>query len=196
MSAAPKTRLTPEQYLAIERKASLRSEFCDGRMTHMPVTNVWHAQTKVNLIGEIGIRLKGGPWHTLSTDMRVKVPRTGLYTYPDIVIVDEQVMLEDAARDTLLNPQVIIEILSDSTEAHDRGKKFRHYRQIESLQEYVLVAHDEPVIDRFVRRAVGVWNLTSVEGLDREFAFATVPVRVPLADIYAGVAFPADGTPQ
>jgi Uma2 family endonuclease len=193
MSAAPKVRLTPEQYLAIERKAERRSEYCDGRMTLMPATNFRHAQIKANLVGEVGMRLKGGLWHTLSTTMRVKVQRTGLYTYPDIVIVHDGAELEDDEQDTLLNPQVIIEVLSDSTEKYDRGKKARHYQQIASLREYVLVAQDEPAIERFVRQPDESWAKTFVEGLDREFAFATVPVGVPLADVYAGVAFPAAG---
>jgi Uma2 family endonuclease len=193
MSAAPQARLTPEQYLAIERKAERRSEYCDGRMTLMPVTNFRHAQIKANLVAEVGMRLKGGPWHTLSTTMRVKVQRTGLYTYPDVVLVHDGAELEDDEQDTLLNPQVIIEVLSDSTEKYDRGKKARHYQQIASLREYVLVAQDEPVIERFVRQPDESWAKTFVEGLDREFAFATVPVRVPLADVYAGVTFPGAG---
>ncbi len=190
MSAVPKPRLTPEQYLAIERKAEFKSEYYDGEMFAMAGASEPHNRVKDNLIIEIGYRLKGSGCHSYSSDMRVKVSRTGLYTYPDIVIVCGEPELEDEAFDTLLNPQVVIEVLSDSTANYDRGKKYRHYKQIAAFQEYVLVSQDEPVVQRFVRQPDGSWNETTVEGLDGEFAFASVPVRVPLRDIYAGVAFP------
>jgi Uma2 family endonuclease len=196
MSAVPKPRLTPEQYLAIERKAAFRSEYYNGEMFAMAGVSKEHSRVKDNLIVLIGSRLWGGSCRTHSSDMRVKVSRTGLYTYPDIVITCGEERYEDDVVDTLLNPQVVIEVLSDSTEKYDRGKKFRHYQQIDSFREYVLVSQDEPVVERFVRQADGSWATTFVEGLDREFAFATVPVRVPLADIYAGVTFPADCAPR
>lgn len=189
MSAVPKTRLTPEQYLAIERKAEFKSEFLNGEMFAMAGVSREHSRIKENLIIEIGTRLKGSRCRTHSSDMRVKVSRTGLYTYPDIVIVCGEENYEDVEVDTLLNPQVIIEVLSESTENYVRGKKFRHYQQIESFREYVLVEQDEPVIDRLIRQPDGSWANTFVEGLDREFAFATVPVQIPMADIYAGVTF-------
>jgi Uma2 family endonuclease len=192
MTAVPKTRLTPEQYLAIERKAGFKSEYYNGEMFAMAGVSREHIRIKDNLVGELYARLKGGPCRTHSSDMRVKVSATGLYTYPDIVIVCGEEQYEDADVDTLLNPQIIIEVLSESTANYDRGKKFRHYKQIESFREYVLVAQDEPVIERFVRQPDGIWGNLSVEGLDREFAFATVPVRVRLADVYAGVTFPAE----
>jgi Uma2 family endonuclease len=196
MSAVPKTRLTPEQYLAIERKAEFRSEYYRGEMFAMAGASLEHNRIKENLIIEIGARLKGGPCQSFSSDMRVKVSATGLYTYPDIVIVCGEPELEDAELDTLLNPQIIIEVLSESTAEYNRGKKFRQYRQIESFQEYILVAQDEPLIERSVRQPDGSWKQTFIEGLERDFTFATVPVQVPLADVYAGVVFPAPGNPQ
>jgi Uma2 family endonuclease len=196
MSAVPTTRLTPEQYLAIERKAEYKSEYYNGEMFAMAGVSKEHSRVKENLIGELYARLKGGHCRTHSSDMRVKVSPTGLYTYPDVIIVCGEEHFEDAEVDTLLNPQVIIEILSDSTEKYDRGKKFRHYKQIESFREYILVAQDEPVVERSVRQSDGAWTTTTFEGLEAELALATVPVRVPLADVYAGVTFPTDSTPQ
>src|SRR4051812_334128 len=193
MSAAPKSRLTSEQYLAIERKAEFKSEYYNGEMFAMAGVSRAHSRAKENLIIEIGSRLKGTHCRSHSSDMRVKVSRTGLYTYPDIVITCGDEQYEDAEVDTLLNPQVVIEVLSPSTANYDRGKKFRHYQQIDSFREYVLVSQDEPVVERFVRQSDGSWATTFVEGLEREFAFATVAVRVPLADVYAGVTFPAAG---
>jgi Uma2 family endonuclease len=122
--------------------------------------------------------------------MRVKVSATGLYTYPDVLIVCGQPEFEGELRDTLLDPKVIIEVLSDSTEKYDRGVRFRHYQQIPAFQEYVLVSQDEPVCERFVRQVDGSWSLAAVVGLTAEFAFATVPVRIPLAAIYAGITLP------
>jgi Uma2 family endonuclease len=191
VSAIPKTRLTAEQYLSIERKAAFKSEFYDGEMFAMAGASLEHNRVKENLVIEVGARLKGSGCHSYSSDMRVKVSRTGLYTYPDIVIVCGKPEVEDAELDTLLNPQVIIEVLSESTENYVRTKKFRHYKQIESLREYVLVEQDEPVFEQYVRQADGSWTRTDIEGLDRDFAFATVTVSVPLADVYAGVTFPA-----
>src|SRR5947209_3829955 len=135
MSAAPKPRLTPEQYLAVERKATFKSEFYNGEMFAMAGVSRAHSRVKENLVGELYARLKGGPCRSHSSDMRVKVSRTGLYTYPDIVITCGEEQYEDAHVDTLLNPQVIIEVLSESTEKYDRTKKFRQYQQIASFRE-------------------------------------------------------------
>jgi Uma2 family endonuclease len=189
MSAVPKARLTPEQYLAIERKAEFKSEFYNGEMFAMAGASEPHNRIKDNLVGELYIRLKGSGCHSYSSDMRVKVSATGLYTYPDVVIVCSKPQLEDAELDTLLNPQIIIEVQSESTASYVGGKKFRQYQQIETFREYVLVAQDEPVVERFVRQPDKTWVHSFVEGLDREFDFATVPVRIPLANIYAGVEF-------
>ncbi|MFL5328784.1 MAG: Uma2 family endonuclease [Gemmataceae bacterium] len=192
MSVAPKRRLTPQEYLAIERQAEFRSEFYNGEMFAMAGASMEHNRVKQNLIIELGNRLRGTGCESFSSDMRVNVPSTGLYTYPDIVIVCGTPELEDQHGDTLLNPQVIIEVLSPSTANYDRGKKLRHYKQVASLQEYVLVAQDEPAIDRYVRKPNGEWTQDSVEGIEQEFAFATVSAKIPLKDIYAGVSFPPE----
>ncbi len=125
--------------------------------------------------------------------MRVKVEATGLYTYPDIAIVCDEPRFEDAVFDTLLNPRVLVEVLSDSTEKYDRGAKFGHYRQIPSLQEYVLVAQDQPLVERYVRQPDGSWLLTVFEGLSQTFAFTSVPARIALADIYRGITLAEKG---
>jgi Uma2 family endonuclease len=190
MTAVPRKRLTPAEYLAIERKAEVKSEYLNGEMFAMAGASPAHNAVKDNLIGELHARLKGGPCRTYSSDQRVKVSATGLYTYPDIVIVCGAPEFDDADRDTLLNPRVIIEVLSDSTEGYDRGAKFRHYHRIASFQEYVLVSQDEPAVERLVRQPGGDWLSTTITGLDGELALATVPATVALADVYAGVTFP------
>jgi len=190
MSTAMKRLLTPQEYLVKERAAEFRSEFLRGEMFAMAGTSWEHTLVKDNLAGELRNQLKGGPCRALTSDMRVKVDATGLYTYPDIVIVCEEPQFEDKEFDTLLNPRCIVEVLSDSTEGYDRGAKFGHYRQVASLQEYVLVAQDRPLIERYLRQQDDSWVLTVVNDLAKSFAFASVKAEVPLAEIYSGVEFP------
>ena len=189
MSALPKVRLTEAEYLDIERKAEFKSEFFRGEMFAMAVASREHNYVKENLVGELYARLKGTPCRSLSGDQRVKVSATGLYTYPDVVIVCGKAEYDSIDRDALINPVVIIEILSPSTEKYDRGAKFRQYQQLGSVKEYVLVSQEVPVCESFVRQADGTWNLTTVTDLKADFEFSTVKVRIPMADIYNGVDF-------
>ncbi len=190
MSAVPKRKLSPAEYLAIEKKAEFKSEFFNGEMFAMAGASRPHNRVKDNLIIRIGSQLLSGPCQTFSSDQRVLVDRTGLYTYPDLLIVCGEVESMEDDEDTITNPRVIVEVLSPSTERYDRGAKFRNYQQVPSLTEYVLVAQDEAVVERFVRQADGTWGYTSFVGLEAVLAFSSVPVQVPLADLYAGVEFP------
>ena len=190
MSTAPTRRLSPQEYLAQERRADFKSEYLRGEVFAMAGASYEHTLVKDNLARKAGNQLENGPCRVLTSDMRVKVNATGLYTYPDIAVVCEEPQFEDKQFDTLLNPRTLVEVLSDSTEKYDRGAKFRHYRQIPSLQEYVLVAQDRPLVERYVRQADGSWLVTEFDDLSQTFAFASIPVRVPLAEIYSGVKFP------
>ena len=190
MSAAPKPKLTASEYLEIERHAKFKSEFFKGEIFAMARVSREHNMIKENLVGEVGARLKGGPCQTYSSDQRVFVEATGLYTYPDIIILCSPGTYDPADRDTLTNPTAIIEVLSPSTEKYDRGAKFRNYQRIPSLIEYVLVAQDEAVCERFVRQADGSWALVSFVELSATLTFTSVPVHIPLTDVYSGVTFP------
>jgi Uma2 family endonuclease len=119
--------------------------------------------------------------------MRVKVPATGLYTYPDIAALCETPQLEDADLDTLLNPSVIVEVLSPSTEAYDRGAKFAHYQTIDSLQEYVLVAQDTPRIEIYRRQASGDWLYSVAETPEATVRLDVIDCELALAAVYEGV---------
>jgi Uma2 family endonuclease len=196
MSAVAKRKLTPAEYLAIERAAPFKSEFFNGEMFAMAGATPAHNTVKENLIGEIYGRLKGGPCRSYSSDQRVKVEPSGLYTYPDIVIVCGKPEFDPLDSDTLVNPQIIIEVLSPSTERYDRGAKFRHYQQCPSIQEVVLVAQDRIQVDRFVRQADGNWLLTVFADRAAQFSLTTVPVSFPVADIYARVDMPTESTFQ
>ena len=192
MSGVPKTLLTPQEYLARERKAEFKSEFYRGEMFAMAGASWKHNVIALNIAGESRQQLKVGPCQVAASDLRVKVDETGLYTYPDVVVVCDEPRFEDKMFDTLLNPRVLMEVLSDSTEKYDRGGKFKHYRQVPSLQEYILIAQDEPLVERHVRQPNGDWLMTEFRGLDQTLAFISVPVKIALADIYRGVEFPKD----
>lgn len=191
MSAVPKRKLTAAEYLAIEKRAAFKSEFCRGEMFAMAGASRAHNEVKDALIAALRAAFRGGPCRTYSSDQRVLVDATGLYTYPDIVLLCGPAETDPNDPDTLTNPTAVIEVLSPTTERYDRGATFRNYQRVPSLREYVLVAQDEPVIDRFVRQADGSWGLVSFVGLDATLALTSAPARVPLADVYAGVEFPA-----
>ena len=190
MSTVPQRLLSPQEYLALERQADVRSEYHRGEIFAMAGASWEHTLIKDNLAREAGNQLKSGPCRVLTSDLRVKVNATGLYTYPDVVIVCDEPQFEDKVMDTLLNPRVVVEVLSDSTEKYDRGVKFAHYRQLAPIQEYVLVAQDRPLVERYVRQAEDAWVLTAFSAMTQTFAFGTVPVRIALVDIYRGVEFP------
>lgn len=196
MSAVPKPRkLTVEEYFALDEAAERKSEFYDGEMFLMAGASREHNILSRNLTGELFARLKGSPCQVFVSDLRVKVTHTGLYTYPDLLIVCGTPEYAAENRNTLTNPKIVIEVLSDSTERYDRTTKFRHYKQLPSVQEYVLVSQDEPLIERFHRQDDGTWAQAEFVGLEAELALVTVPVRIPLAEVYEGVEFPAPPPP-
>lgn len=192
MSAVPKPRkLTAAEYLVIERAADRKSEFVDGVMYAMAGASPAHNDIKENLSGELFTRLRGSGCRTSSSDQRVRAGTAGGYYYPDLVITCGERRYDPDDANTLVNPTVIIEVLSPGTASYDRGGKFEEYQRIASLREYVVVAQDEPRAERWVREAGGAWRPEApAVGLDAALTLAAVGVSVPLADIYAGVTFP------
>ena len=190
MSTAQKPTLSPEQYLDRERTANYRSEYYRGEMFAMAGASWEHTLIKDNLARETGNQLKYGPCRVVTSDLRVKVSVTGLYTYPDMTIVCDEPQFEDGVMDTLLNPRIIVEVLSESTEKYDRGTKFGHYRQISSVNEYLLVAQDRQLVEQFVRQADNAWVLKIFDQSNSIFKFASINVQVALDEIYRGVEFP------
>jgi Uma2 family endonuclease len=189
MSAQPLPRLTAEEYLATERAAEIRSEYYDGVMYAMAGGSFPHSVIIGNLFGELRSALRKRGCFVVSNDLRLRVSPARVYTYPDIIAGCDPPRFADDQKDTLLNPALVIEVLSPSTEAHDRGYKFVQYRQLESLREYVLVSQSEPRIERFERQADGRWVLSEHVGMDAVCRFESVGCDVPLADIYENVAF-------
>ena len=183
-------RLTESDYLEIERKADFKSEFFDGEMFAMSGGTRWHSIICSNVGREIGNLLKGTGCVVFESNMRLKVEATGLYTYPDVTVACEEQRFVDDEIDTLLNPAVIVEVLSDSTEKYDRGEKFRHYQQINSLQEYLLVSQNSPRVELFKREPNSTWRLHQAEGLNATISSPTLIVTLKLSEIYANVQFP------
>lgn len=161
MTAEPaeKRSWTPEEYLAWERLQPGKHEYFQGAVSAMARVTLEHSLVLVGIASELGNALREGPCQVLLSNMRIKVRATGLYTYPDALVVCGKADLEDDARDTLLNPTVLVEVLSDSSEAYDRGKKFEQYRSIPSFTEYLLVAQDQVLIEHFSRQADDSWVL-------------------------------------
>lgn len=190
MSSVLKPLLTPQEYLTRERKAEFRSEYYRGEMFAMAGASYHHNRIQQNVARHTENQLDGGPCEVLAADMRVKVNASGLYTYPDIIVLCDKPQFEDGVLDTLLNPRVLMEVLSESTEKYDRGEKFKHYRQLPSLQEYVLIAQEEALVERHVRQPDDTWLPTEFRGLPTTLEFASILVRIALTDIYRGVEFP------
>jgi len=189
MSAHAQPSLSPEEYLEIERAAEFRSEYYNGCMYAMSGASYNHVLITLNLGGELRAALKNKPCTAGATDLRVRVSPRGLYTYPDIVVICGEPKFE---KDTLLNPTLVLEILSPSTEAYDRGFKSQQYRKIESLHEYALVSQTEPRLEVFRRQPTGGWLLSEFTGLDAVCCFDSLNCEIPLAEIYAKITFPSD----
>ena len=189
MPTQPKTFLTPEQYLEIERKAEHKSEYYQGEMFAMAGATFAHNLVVGNTVRELGQQLLDSPCVVVSNDLRVRVASSDLYTYPDVVVVCGPPDLQDGHFDTLLNPAVLVEVLSPSTEAYDRGRKFERYQSIESLREYVLIALDRVHADLFTRQADGRWLLSSARSLEDSLTLESLNCHLSLAAIYRKVEF-------
>src|ERR1019366_4212955 len=195
MSTLSKSYLTPEQYLEIERKAEFKSEYFQGEMFAMSGARYAHIKIVANGMRELGQHLRQGHCEPLSNDMRVRVTPVGLYTYPDVVVVCGEPQFLDDTFDTLLNPTVLVEILSQSTEAYDRDKKFELYRSLESLAEYVMISSLRVRVERFTRQPDGTWNYDEKTSLEDTIDLKSVDCHLRLADLYKRVAF-AQPPPQ
>jgi Uma2 family endonuclease len=196
MSAVPKHLLTPQEYLALERRAETKSEYLRGEMFAMAGASRQHNLIATNVAAEFRQQLRERPCEVYQADMRVKISSTGLYTYPDVTVVCGEPQFEDAEVDTLLNPTVLVEVLSSSTADYDRGGKATHYRSLPSLEEYVLISQDQALIEHYARQGPDQWLLTEKHSLDDTLVLASINCRLPLAEIYLKVRFPAADEPS
>lgn len=189
MSTHSKAFVTPEQYLEIERDAEYKSEYFDGEMFAMAGGTEPHNLIASHINRDLDQQTRRRPCLVYTSDMQVRASSTGLYTYPDASVVCGEPKFLDEGRRTLLNPNVIVEVLSPSTEAYNRGRKFEHYKTIESLAEYLLVASDRMHADLFTRQPDGRWILSSADKPNDAIELASIGCRLILADIYEKVNF-------
>jgi Uma2 family endonuclease len=181
---------TPEEYLTLERQASNKSEYIAGQIVAMSGASRAHSLITGNLLRVLSSQLLERPCEAHASALRVQVSARAMYTYPDIVVVCGDAQFEDAAVDTLLNPTLIVEVLSPSTEAYDRGAKFGYYRQAPSLREYVLIAQDRMLVEQYVRADAG-WLLTETSDPAARVEFPAIGCAAPLSEIYRKVALTA-----
>jgi Uma2 family endonuclease len=184
MSSLPSYYLSPEEYLAVERRAKYKSEYVDGVMYAMAGGSERHNLIAGNLITELNIQLRAAPCRVYPSDLKVRVPNSKRFFYPDVSVVCGETQFADDERDVVLNPVLVVEVLSESTAAFDRGKKFQSYQQIESLQEYLLVSQDEFVVEHYLRQEDGHWLYTKVSGLDDAITLPNMKCQLSLKDIY------------
>jgi Uma2 family endonuclease len=187
----PNRRLSPEEYLALERRSEVKHEFLDGEIFAMTGASLQHNRIVRNVGGLLYSQLRGRPCESFTGDLRLRVDATGLYTYPDIVVVCGEPRLvalaADTELDTLLNPTLIVEVLSPSTEAYDRGKKFAHYRTIESLAEVVFISQEQVEVERYSRQPEGGWLLLEANRLEDRLPLPAIGCELPLAAVYERV---------
>lgn len=185
----PRRRFTPEEYLALERGSSERSEFVEGEIFAMAGGSLEHDTIASNVGGLLHFRLRGTECQVVTSNMKVRTRSSGLFSYPDVAVFCGPPRFHDDGRDVLTNPKVIFEVLSPSTEEFDRGKKRILYQSIESLVEYVLIAQDSPQVERWVRHEGEQWLVSSLHGLDARLSLDSLGVELELADVYERVSF-------
>lgn len=188
MAANPITKISPEEYLALDRAAEVRSEYFDGEIVAMAGGSARHSALQINLAAEVQVAFRGTPCRAFSADLRVMIPGR-VYVYPDLSVVCGKPLFADERQDILLNPKVIFEILSPSTEAYDRGVKFRHYREIESLTDYILVSQDEIRIEQYTRAEANTWTLHDYQLATDVLTIAAINLSLPISAIYNRVDF-------
>lgn len=185
-SVAAQTYLTPEEYLAFERKATTKHEYVNGQVVAMSGASFAHNFITANIAIHLGIQLMNGECRVATSDMRVKVTEIDSYFYPDVVVVCGEPIPEDNIFDTLLNPTVMVEVLSPSTETYDRGEKFEFYQQIASLKDYILISQDKVHIEHYCRQGAE-WIQTEFQGLEEVLPLLSIGCELRLQDVYRRV---------
>ncbi len=193
ISAFP-TYLNPEEYITLERKAkpdayTVRNEYIQGKIIHKSGASFTHNLIKGNIFVQLHNRLIENSCVVFANEMRIGIPSAKSYFYPDVGVVCDEPRFEDNVFDTLLNPIVIVEVLSPSTEGYDRGEKFSCYRQLDSLKEYILVSQDSVNVERFLRKRDD-WSYTFFQELEQQLPLTSLQCELPLLEIYARVTFP------
>jgi Uma2 family endonuclease len=189
MAALTRTKkYTPEEYLALEEKAEFRSEYDNGEIVAMSGGSLNHARIIGNINRSFGVKLNSH-CESVTTDVKVQVESYRKFYYPDVLVICDKPAFFQKRNDTIVNPVLIVEVLSDSTEAKDRGEKMLAYRTLESLQEYVLVSQNRPVVEQYSKNADGNWIHKATIGLKSFVKFDSVEIEISLEEIYQRVEF-------
>lgn len=183
---ALRTGVTEEEYLAFERSSAEKHEYADGEVFAMSGGTAEHSAVTLNLLAELRTAIQGGGCRAFESNMRVHVPATGRYVYPDGSIACGRLEFKDDSRDTLLNPRVVLEVLSDSTEAYDRGDKFAGYRTIPSVAEYVIASQTQPRIEVFTRQPDESWTLR-IFGRGEKVQLGSLGCAIEVDQVYRDV---------
>lgn len=191
MSTAPKPRFSPEEYLEIERKAEFRSEYVDGEMFALSGASFAHTVITGNVVTGLRSRLRGKGCTVHPVDLRVRATPTGLFCYPDVVVVCGEPRFVDGEKDTLTNPVLLVEVLSPSTADWDRGGKFVRYRRLASLREVLFVAQDAVHVEQFTRQDQGLWLLAEHEESGSVLKLNSLGIELPVAEVYEDVPLTA-----
>jgi Uma2 family endonuclease len=191
---AEKRRYTIEEYLELEFNAEERHEYHDGEILAMAGTSYEHSLIVANLIAAVHGMLKGKPCRILESNLRVRIPHTRRYFYPDATIIcgTPQFDPQDTRPMTVINPRVIMEVLSPSSEGYDRGEKFTAYRELETLEEYVLISQSSALMESFFRQGDGTWSFAVVSGLEAMMKIRCLDVEVAMGDVYGGIEWPTE----
>ena len=189
MSTLTITHVTPEEYLAAERLSETKSEYLDGVVYPMTGAHLNHIQIVSNITVELANQLQARPCRVLQSELKIRLQESRKFFYPDVTVICDGPKFHDERRDVILNPLLVIEVLSKSTEAFDRGAKFLAYQTIESLQEYLLVAQTSPTVEQFVRNGDGGWNYKSAVGLESSLTLPSVECTLNLVAVYKRVEF-------
>lgn len=187
-SQEPERLITVAEYIEFDERSDIKHEYLDGRMWAMAGSSSNHSQITFSISVDLGLQLRDSSCRGFSSDMRVHVPNTELYSYPDTTIVCGEPEYNEG-QTMLFNPTVIIEVLSPSTEARDRSEKWLRYQRLPSLRDYLMVAQEAPRIEHYGRRQAGTWSFLTHEGLEAAFELAGAPAMVRLADVYRNISF-------
>jgi Uma2 family endonuclease len=190
MSRQPESYITPEEYLAFERQAEYKNEYFDGEIFAMTGASRKHNLINVNIAAVLHDQLRNHPCEIYSSDMRVRIPNANVYTYPDVAVACGEPLFEDDHVDTLINPILIVEVLSKSTASYDHVKKFGYYRSVASLMEYLLVAQDEYRVEQYTKQSDDHWLLTDIRSLEETVNLVSIQCALPLGEMYRKVQLP------
>ena len=193
-----KHRYTVAEYIALEEASDIRHEFHDGEILAMAGGSFEHSIISANIVGELRSALKGKPFRVAESNLRVRTSPRGRYVYPDASVFcgPPQFDPDDTRHLTILNPRVVIEVLSPSTEAYDRGDKFAKYREIESFEEYILISQDRPNVESILRQGGDAWSFRTYSEMESAAVIRSLQIEIPLSEIYAGIEWPTPATAE